>query len=188
MAVLEIVAFFKNSREIQPVKEYSASFVPLNIHNNIKKSCIALFLGEVLGSVLKEEIPNKELFEFIEESVVYLDTVGEPFTNFHIGFLAGLSSYLGFEPDKTRNEKGCYFDLVNGNFCVIPPQHGNYANSDVSEILHSFFNSSFGAIMSFPLSGSVRNEVLDTLIRYYSLHLPGLKKIKSLEILHEVFS
>jgi len=187
MSVLEIVAYFKRTREVQSVKEYAASFVTLNIHKNIKKSCIALFLGEVLSSVLKEESPNKELFGFIEDSVLYLDTIEEPFSNFHIAFLAGLSSYLGFEPDKTMQETGCFFDLMNGNFCVLPPPHGNYATSEVSEILLSFFNSSFDAIMKYPLSGTIRNEVLETILRYYSLHLPGLKKIRSLEILHEVF-
>ena len=37
------------------------------------------------------------------------------------------------------------------------------------------------------LNGNQRNEVLETLVRYYSLHLPGLKKINSLEVLKEVF-
>jgi DNA repair protein RecO (recombination protein O) len=187
MSVLELVAYFKRTREVQPVKEYTPSFVPLNIHNNIKKSCIALFLGEVLSSVLREEAPNSELFGFIEDSVMYLDAIEEPFSNFHIAFLAGLSGYLGFEPDKSLQETGCFFDLMNGNFCIIPPSHGNYATSEVSGILLSFFNSSFNDIMKYPLSGTIRNEVLETILRYYSLHLPGLRKIRSLEILHEVF-
>ena len=187
MSVLEIVAYFKRTSEVHSIKEYTSSFVPLNIHNNIKKSCIALFLGEVLSSVLKEETPNTELFGFIEESILYLDAIEEPFSNFHIAFLAGLSSYLGFEPDKTMLETGSFFDLMNGNFCIIPPLHGNYATSEVSGILQSFFNSSFNDIMKYPLSGSLRNEVIETILRYYSLHLPGLKKIRSLEILHEVF-
>jgi hypothetical protein len=33
----------------------------------------------------------------------------------------------------------------------------------------------------------MRNDVLETLVRFYSLHLPGLKKIKSLDVLKEVF-
>jgi len=37
------------------------------------------------------------------------------------------------------------------------------------------------------LNGSLRNDVLDVLVRYYSLHLPGLKKVKSLDVLKEVF-
>ncbi len=31
-------------------------------------------------------------------------------------------------------------------------------------------------------------KLLETLLRYYSLHLPGLKRIKSLEVLKVVFS
>jgi len=40
---------------------------------------------------------------------------------------------------------------------------------------------------SIRLSGEVRNKVLDTIIRYYSVHLPGLKKINSLDIMKEIF-
>jgi hypothetical protein len=34
----------------------------------------------------------------------------------------------------------------------------------------------------------LRNEILETIVKYYSLHLPGLKKINSLEVLKAVFS
>ena len=62
----------------------------------LKKSCVAIFLGEVLTSVLKEESPHEEMFDYIEESIIYFDNCKEGYANFHIAFLAGLSSFLGF--------------------------------------------------------------------------------------------
>jgi DNA repair protein RecO (recombination protein O) len=41
---------------------------------------------------------------------------------------------------------------------------------------------------TIPLTGNLRNEVLETIIKYFSIHLPGLKKINSLEVLKEIFS
>ena len=38
------------------------------------------------------------------------------------------------------------------------------------------------------LSGTLRNEILELILKYYSIHLPSLKKIKSLDVLREVFS
>jgi DNA repair protein RecO (recombination protein O) len=52
----------------------------------------------------------------------------------------------------------------------------------------NFFVASYDSINKISLTGNIRNDVLETLVRYYSLHLPGLKKIKSLDILKEVFS
>jgi DNA repair protein RecO (recombination protein O) len=188
MFILDLVFYYKESRGMQTIKEFSVSYTPSDIYFNIKKSCVAIFLGEVLTSVLREETPNEELFDFIEKSVIYFDRGMSGFANFHIAFLAGLSSYLGFEPGPKTSHSGRYFDMINGSFVPVPPDHGNFANEEISKILASFFSSSYENINKIILNGSLRNEVLDSLIRYYSIHLPGLKKIKSLEVLKEVFS
>jgi DNA repair protein RecO (recombination protein O) len=78
--------------------------------------------------------------------------------------------------------------MLNGIFVPVPPVHGSYANEEISNILAGFFEASFDSIRNINLTGKIRNDVLETLLRFYSLHLPGLKKIKSLDILKEVFS
>jgi DNA repair protein RecO (recombination protein O) len=77
--------------------------------------------------------------------------------------------------------------MLNGIFVPTPPLNGSYASREVSQVLSSFFSSSYEQIRNISLTGSLRNEILETLVSYYSLHLPGLKKIRSLEVLKEVF-
>lgn len=185
--ILDLELYYKESRSMQTIKELSVYYSPSDIYSNILKSSVALFLGEVLTSVLREESPNADLFDFLEESVVYFDSAKEGFANFHIAFLAGLSSFLGFEPGPRNTNDDHYFDMLNGEFVPIPPVHGNYANKEISGILAAFFSTSYEKINSIMLKGALRNEVLEVLVRYYSLHLPGLKKIRSLEVLKEVF-
>jgi DNA repair protein RecO (recombination protein O) len=188
MFILDLEMSYKASREMQTMKEFSVSFTPYDIHLNIKKSCVAIFLGEVLTSVLKEESPHEEMFDYIEESIIYFDSCKDGYANFHIAFLAGLSGYLGFEPGRRVNADDLFFDMTNGVFVPIPPVHGNYANKEVSNILADFFEASYNTLSNITLNGIQRNEVLETLMRFYSLHLPGLKRINSLEVLKEVFS
>jgi len=188
LSILELVVYYKGSREMQILKEFSAIYSPADIQSNIKKSCIAIFLGEVLTSVLKEESPHEELFDFINDSVIFFDQCRDLFLNFHIAFLTGLSAFLGFEPGKKEDPENVFFDMINGKFVQLPPLHGNYASADISDILAKFLITSWDKIDDIALSGSKRNEVLETLLKYYSMHLPGLKKINSLEILKEVFS
>jgi DNA repair protein RecO (recombination protein O) len=188
MFILDLELYYKASREMQSLKEFSVFFTPYDIYSNIKKSCVAIFLGEVLTSVLKEESPHEELFDYIEESILYFENCKESFANFHIGFLAGLSSFLGFEPGPRMEKENLYFDMLNGIFVPIPPVHGNYANEEISNILAGFFESSYDSIGKISLTGNIRNDVLETLIRFYSLHLPGLRKIKSLNVLKDVFN
>lgn len=186
--ILDLELYYKESRGMQTIKELSVYYSPSDIYSNIRKSSVAMFLSEVLTSILREESPNEELFGFLEESIIYFDCCKEGFANFHIAFLAGLSSFLGFEPGPRNSSDDQYFDMLNGAFVPVPPVHGNFANPEITGILASFFSTSYEKISSIMLKGTQRNEVLEVLVRYYSLHLPGLKKIKSLEVLKEVFS
>jgi len=188
MFILELVFYYKESRSVQLLKEFSAYHSPADIYADIRKSCIAVFLAEILTTVLREESPNFELFDYIEESVKYLDRCKTGYTNFHIAFLSGLSSYLGFEPGKRGDPHDKYFDLLNGTFVSLPPLHSAYANPEISDILAEFFSASFDNMSTIPLTGALRNEVLETIIRYFSIHLPGLKKINSIDVLKEIFT
>ena len=188
MSILDMVLYIKESREVQMLKEFSVFYAPANIYANVKKVSIAVFLSEILSSVLKEETPNGDLFDFIEGAVIYLDRSTSGYSNFHIAFLAGLCSYLGFEPGKRGCADEKYFDLVNGVFVSSPPLHNSFAEENISEVLAGFFTGSFDSAAKIPLTGFLRDEVLRTMIKYFSIHLPGLKKINSLEVLKDIFT
>jgi len=186
--MLDMVFYFKISGTVHLLKEFSVKYLPANIYSDVKKSCIALFLGEVLTSVLREEAPDYGLYGFIEDSVKYLDNSGSDFSNFHLSFLISLSSYLGFEPGIRTNPSDKYFDLLNGKFIPGIPAHQDFAGREISEILAMIYSTSYEGAAKIPLTGKMRNEVLETILRYYSIHLPGLKRIKSLEVLKEIFN
>jgi DNA repair protein RecO (recombination protein O) len=65
--------------------------------------------------------------------------------------------------------------------------HGHYSNPENSAILAAFFESSYENVKNIPLTGGQRNEILDDLLNYFYIHLPGLTRIKSLDVLKEVF-
>lgn len=188
MFILDLVFYLKESRSMQLLKEFTVSYLPSEICSDIKKGVVAIFLGEVLASVLREESPHFEMFDYIEESVKYFNNSVAGYNNFHIAFLLGLCSYLGFEPGIRIDENSRYFDLINGTFTVLQPGHGEYANAEISSVLARFFRASYNEIANIPLTGKLRNEVLETILRYYSVHLPGLGKIHSLEVLKEIFN
>lgn len=185
--VVDVIIYNKPAREIQQLKEISLLFSPAGITGDPVKSAMALFLGEVLYSVLREETPQQELYEYIFNSIRWFDNLQEGVPNFHIAFLAGLCSYLGIEPSAGKPAGGMVFDYLNGTFCSIPPSHGNYEGQQISGILLSVFSSSRDEIRKLPLTGYERNEVLSSILKYYTVHFPSLKKINSIEILKQVF-
>lgn len=185
MCILDLEMYYKPSREIQLLREFSMPFPPTGINNDIKKSVVALFLGEVLSLILKEESPNELMFDYIESSVLWFNEC-ESCLNFHISFLAGLSRYLGFEPARRKDPDQVFFNLRSGNFVRIPPEHSDYAPESVSSYLYLFFGLPIPEGGNIALTGKQRNEILETMVKYYSHHL-SLRKINSLDVLREVF-
>ncbi len=186
--ILDMEMYYKPSREMQLVKECSLMHPFYNMISDVRKSSVAIFLGEVLSSVLGEETANTLMFEYIENAILWFDAAQDDFANFHIAFLTGLTRYLGIEPVKRQDKNEVYFDLRNGRFLISPPLHGDYSNDNISVILSAFLSSSPVEAGKISLTGKQRNEVLETIMKYYSIHLPALKKINSLDILKEVFS
>lgn len=187
LSILDLEIYYRDSRSVQVLREFSSGWPVTGILSDIRKSSIALFLGEVMNSVLREESPYPGLFDFIENSILWFDRSSEGFSNFHIAFLTGLSSYLGFGPQKKAGSSDRFFDLLNGIFVSLPPVHGNYADEKTSEILSLFFITSYDTMKGISLSGAARNEILDTLLRFYSIHHPGIARINSLGVLREIF-
>ena len=186
--ILDLVIYYKESREVQMLKDFSVAYAPARIYSDVRKSCIAVFLSEILSAVLREESPNIELFDYIEHSIRYLDQCDEEYSNFPIAFLTGLTRYLGFEPAVRDDPSKKFFDMRNGSFLALPPSHPDYCETQISEILARFFSVTFDEMQDIPLTGKLRNELLGTMIRYFGIHLPLLKRVNSIEILREIFS
>ena len=110
MFILDLEINYKASREMNFMKEFSVSYSPYDIYSDIKKSSVAIFLGEVLTSVLKEESPHEEMFDYIEKSIIYFDRCKESYANFHIAFL--YRSYPSTSSGRTVWNKKLFIPFV----------------------------------------------------------------------------
>ena len=60
-------------------------------------------------------------------------------------------------------------------------------DKDSSLQLNTIANSGFGSINKIELSRNQRTKLLVALINYYKFHLPEVGRIKSLDVLNQVF-
>ena len=102
LTLLDLVVYHKEQGGIQRISEVRVSPPYRSIPFELSKATMALFVAEVLGRVLREEESNPALFDFLRESLLWLDAAGEHFENFHLWFLWQLSFYLGFQPESAR--------------------------------------------------------------------------------------
>lgn len=182
---LEIVAYHKNKGTLESIREAKVNYHYKTLHSAIAKNAMTLFLAEMLGNSIHEEEPNQGLFEFLEASLQWLDTHGD-ISNFHIYFLIRLTKYLGFYPDTNEMKASC-FDLMEGEFTETPSLNPILTGENLN-YFKTFLGINFDSIHNVKMNKSNRQELLQSLVLYYELHLQGFRKPKSLAVLNEVFS
>lgn len=181
---LEIVAYHRNRGTLERIREAKIQYPYHTIHNNLTKNAVTLFLAEILSHSIREEEPNPALFVFLEAALQWLDAHTE-IANFHCYFLIRLTKYLGFYPD-TSDRQAPFFDLVEGGFTDSPSGHPMLTGENL-EYFKAFLGIHFDALHTVRMKKSNRQELLQSLVLYFELHLQGFRKPKSLTVLHEVF-
>jgi DNA repair protein RecO (recombination protein O) len=176
---------FRANRSLQNIKEVKLDYLYKTLHTNILKTAIVMFLSEALSSVLKEEEQNEPLYDYIENTLKWLDYKAE-FSNFHLLFLLNLTKYLGFPPDN-YNKTNAYFNLSNGLFETNKDELYSVSGKD-SMILKQLLDIDFDALHTIKLNSKQRQSFLNMLLLYFELHLGDFRKPKSLQILNQVFN
>ncbi len=151
------------------------------------KTCVALFMAEVIGRAIAEEEGNPGMFSFLRNSILMLDQAQASVNNFHLKFLIEFSRYLGFYPhDRSLGQP--YFDLMEGEFCSVEPLHPYVMRDALVDRFDELKKVEMPAHATVRMSTEVRRELLQKLIDYYRLHLQGIKEISAHKVLEEVLS
>lgn len=137
------------------------------IRGNMFKNSMTMFLSEVLYRTIKDGANEEGLYEWCERNILLLDSIRSDFSNFHIRFLLEFAIALGFSPEAR--------DLT--------PFTGQHY-----PVVERFMKEDFAQSMLIPLSGSVRNEIAEDILRYIEFHTESSLNINSLKVLRELFA
>lgn len=185
LQLMDFEIYYKEGKKLTSVKNTTPYFILKDTPYNIYKSSIATFLAEVLNNVIYEECSNNELFEYLENSIIYLDNANKTIPNFHLFFLMHLTKFLGFFPTNNYSDDYKYFDLTSGDF--TDKREKNTTGPNTARALSELMNIKLIKLTDLELDRESRNFLLDTLMHFYNIHLEKHIKIKSLEIIREIF-
>lgn len=150
------------------------------------KLAITFFLAEFLNYATRSMHGDAPLYDFVEQSLTWLDTSSRGVANFHLMFMVRMSLFLGFQPDMSSYEEGALFDLREGIFCTSAPLHSDFINADDAKKMQILMRMSPSNLHLFPLSRNERNRIIDITLTYYRLHIPQFGEMKTLEVLREL--
>ncbi|MGO4771514.1 DNA repair protein RecO [Flavobacterium sp. W22_SRS_FK3] len=183
LSILEIEAVHKNKGTLENFKEIKTAVAFQTIHTDLIKSTMVMFISEVLHHSIQEEEKNESLFVFLETALSWLDHHSE-ISNFHLILLLETTKYLGFYPDVSDLDLP-YFEMNEGVFTLF---HGITAlTAHETNLLKKLLELKFDNDQKI-FHVIERQLLLKILIDYYSFHLDGFKRPKSLDVLKEIFS
>lgn len=139
----------------------------LGIRSNVFKNSMTMFMSEVLYRVVKDGGNEPGLYEWCEKNILLLDAVQTDFSNFHLRFLLELTVALGFSPE-CRD---------------LQPFVGDHY-----PIVEQLMRGSFAETMLIPLSGPIRNEIAEEILRYIEFHTESSVNVNSLRVLRDLFA
>ena len=188
LAILDLEVEHQNLRDVQRIKEIKIHIPLIALLTDPVKSAMGIFIAELISKVIREEQTNQLLFDFLLQSVKVLELTDTSFANFHLVFMIRLSLFLGFYPDASTYQKGMIFDMRNGIFAGNKPAHIDFLPPEESAVFHNLLRMSYENMSAFRFSGRERRTIIHRVLEYYRLHLSDFPEIKSLEVLHDVFS
>ena len=167
LSILEAEVVESSKSNLFSARNLTARYPLLGIRNNIFKNSMTMFISEVLYRVVKDGAAEQGLYELCRKNILLLDAMDTDFSNFHIRFLLELTVALGFSPEAK--------DLA--------PFVGDHY-----PVIDRFMTLSFAESMLIPLSGNVRNEIAEEILRYIEFHTESAVNVNSLKVLRELFA
>ena len=169
LTILDLVVYNKSSVNIQRLKEMKIDVIYMTNHTDIKKISVCIFLSELLSKILSNEPNQNQKFNFLYNSFLIYDGLEKNIKNFHIQFLLKLTKFFGFQISDSSQITKAYLNKKEQNDFVM-----DCISMDYNSKIHSNY--------------SERNDVLNSLIIYFSQSLGVNIKLKSLQVLKEVFT
>jgi DNA repair protein RecO (recombination protein O) len=181
---IEGIFSMKQNRELHQLTEASCYLSFPAIHVSPAKLSLAQFMNEVLLKTLQDHPANPELFSFVEATLRSLNDSESGYLQSHLFFMRELCSYAGFEPQNNRDRDNIYFDCREGRFGMIDIPFPMGLNENESKLFSEFLKAGPDQVYSL----SERRQLLDILMAYYAMHLPGFSGLRSLDVLRELIA
>ncbi|MEN9521711.1 MAG: repair protein RecO [Bacteroidota bacterium] len=181
LTILDLVVYKHEQKKLERISELKAAVHYQQIYFDVVKNSIAFFLSELLYKAIHEDENHQELFEWVQSQLIQLDTTTQITPSFHLDFMLELSRHLGFYPQVEIRNKYSYFDLQNGTSTDEVPSHLQYLKQEDNHLFSAFVAQSNSLINRVQ-----RKRILQIMMEYYELHIPGFSKLKSPDVLESV--
>lgn len=167
LSILDCEVTVSSKSDLWRAGKFSRKHLLSGIRESLPKTAISMFMSEVLFRVIRESGRDDNLFDWCERLILTLDALDTDFSNYPIVFLLELAEALGFKPNA--------YDMAP--FVL-----------DQYELVGKFIKGGQAEALLIPMTGSERSLLCAGILRYLEQHTEARIDIRSLAILHDLFS
>ncbi|MFO8128377.1 MAG: DNA repair protein RecO [Bacteroidales bacterium] len=186
LSLLNMSISFHPNKNLQHMREASLAHNYTSISQDIRKSTVLMFLNEMVYKSIREEETNRALFQLIYRSLIWFDRQEEHFANFHLHFLIALTRHLGFFPATDYTAEKNIFDLEEGHFTKYRPRHTHIIPHPLSQTFYRLATSNLENMPAIQVKREERRALLENILSFYRIHLPGFHEIRSYPVLQTI--
>jgi DNA repair protein RecO (recombination protein O) len=183
LSMLEMVVYNNPVKNIQRIKEAKSQPPLQNLHFDVVKGAIGMFMAELIYRTVKEEEPNENLYDFLENIILTIDASDESLALWPLYFTLHFTQWLGFFPHNNWSEENTYFSIEEGSFTPHMQSQALFIESPHSEYLSRVLSTNINTLPTLDIPKASRTYLLDRMMDYYKVHLSDFSTLKSLSVL-----
>ena len=189
-AMLDLIVYHNELKNLQRIKEMKWGYLYLHTYSNVIKNAVALFMVELLQKTIRQPEANQDLFHFMEDAFVHLDTSELAVTaNFPLYFALHLANLFGLRFSDDYSDVKCFLDLKEGEFVWEQPIHPHFLGGTYSYITSQLLKTMQPyELTAIKISQETRRILLNAYQNFYALHIADFGSMKTLPVLQEILS
>lgn len=184
---LELQFYWHQNKTLFKIKELRPAVILNNLHYDLNRSSIAVFMAELINKSIQEEETHPALYDFLMKSILMLDSLQSSLANFPLFFLLEYSKVLGFYPQNNYSTKTAFFELHQGMFTNESDNDNYFILPPASEYFGKMLETNFEQFDTLSIPKQTRQLLLKKMIAYYQIHLHGFRNLNSLQVLEDMY-
>lgn len=188
-SILDLIVYYKQSRSVQSLKEADTAQSILNIRSDFEKMAIIMALLELLDLSTHEHESNPELFDFLENFLLWLNETELsakslfPYLQLRVAELNG----VGLQHDVDDLSGMCWLNIIEGS--ISDTQHSGLSfklKPSQKEYIRIAMQGGTKRLLNIELSKMELKELINHLDVYLKHHIDGLRDRKSDQIFEQI--
>ncbi|MBC8479362.1 MAG: DNA repair protein RecO [FCB group bacterium] len=196
MSILNTHYYQKDTRDIQTLKEVSFAHSTYNIRSDLNKLCTGLAVIDIMDKTSMNDDPAPILYRLMKRVLEQLESDSGHDRLLFVFFLVQLAIQSGFKPNLYHCSL-CGMEYSRGIFnrntgdlhCSSCLRGGDIIlNLNALKLLDSLIRTNINSLQSLNIDPTALKESLSFLPEFLLFHLDGMRRVRSLDIVNQLWS